>query len=147
MTSADLVLLALTCWRENRGGGYVGMQSVANVVMNRVARRGTDAYTECTRPLQFSSITARGDAQLNLWPNEADDQWLQAKSIAGLAAAAALPDLTGGATDYYAPAGLGPQRLGKTFTLPNGASVAFPDGWDPDAVAFTGEIAGQLFFR
>jgi hypothetical protein len=39
MTIADQFVLALTCWRENRGGGIPGMQSVANVIMNRAAKR------------------------------------------------------------------------------------------------------------
>lgn len=102
MTIADQFVLALTCWRENRGGGVPGMQSVANVIMNRAAKRRTDAYTECVRPMQFSSLTAKGDPELTLWPADNDPQWLEAIALAGQATAGTLEDITDGATSYYA---------------------------------------------
>lgn len=145
MRIQDQVILALTIWRENRGGGEAGMQSVANVILNRVVRRGTSAYAECTRALEFSSITARGDAELTLWPSDGDEEWGGALELAG----GALPDMTQGATLYYAPKGLtvAETSQGKLFALPGGQSVAFPNGWNEAAVDFTVEIAGQLFFR
>ena len=102
MTIQDQVVLALTAWRENRGGGIPGMQSVINVVCNRATHRRTDAYTECVRPMQFSSLTAKGDPELTLWPADNDPQWLEAISLAGQAAAGTLEDITEGATSYYA---------------------------------------------
>ena len=102
MTIADQFMLALTAWRENRGGGIPGMQSVINVVCNRAAHRRTDAYTECVRPMQFSSLTAKGDPELTLWPADNDPQWLEAISLAGQAAAGTLEDITEGAMSYYA---------------------------------------------
>jgi len=102
MTIADQFVLALTAWRENRGGGVPGMQSVANVIMNRAAKRRTDAYTECVRPMQFSSLTAKGDPELTLWPADNDPQWLEAIALAGQAAVGTLEDITDGATSYYA---------------------------------------------
>ena len=102
MTIADQFMLALTAWRENRGGGIPGMQSVINVVCNRAAHRRTDPYTECVRPMQFSSLTAKGDPELTLWPVDNDPQWLEAITLAGQAAAGTLEDITGGATSYYA---------------------------------------------
>jgi spore germination cell wall hydrolase CwlJ-like protein len=144
MAIQDQVMLALTIWRENRGGGLSGMQSVANVIVNRAARHKTDVYTECARPLQFSSITAKGDAELTLWPSETDPQWQAALSIAAQASAGALEDITGGADLYYAPAG---QPWTKHFTLPNGSTVLFPDKWDMNAVQYSCTIAHQVFFR
>ena len=102
MTVADQFLLALTAWRENRGGGYEGMQSVANVVLNRARKRGDSPYEECIRPWQFSSITAKGDPELVLWPTLNDPEWKIAQTIAQDAADGKLDDITGGATFYYA---------------------------------------------
>jgi len=144
MRIQDQFLLALTVWRENRGGGLSGMQSVANAIINRVAKHGTSAYLECVRPLQFSSITAKGDPELTLWPNDSDAQWQAALSIAAQACAGALEDITHGATLYYAPKD---QAWKKRFRLPSGESVVFPDSWNAAAVTFVGEVAGQLFFR
>jgi hypothetical protein len=144
MRIQDQFMLALTVWRENRGGGISGMQSVANVIANRAARRNTDAYTECVRPLQFSSITAKGDPELSFWPNDEDPQWQAALGIAGQAAVGALEDITHGATLYYAPLG---QAWKARLKLPDGAVVKFPDDWDASAVEYAGTIASQLFFR
>src|SRR5512146_2919894 len=102
MNVSDQFLIALTAWRENRGGGYPGMQSVANVIVNRARTRGSSAYQECVRPWQFSSITAKGDPQLVLWPSPNDSSWATAQSIALAAANGSLEDITGGATGYYA---------------------------------------------
>jgi len=146
MRIEDQFLLALTMWRENRGGGSSGMQSVANVILNRAAQKATDAYTECTRRLQFSSITAPKDPELSLWPNDGDPQWEMALAMAELAAQGGLQDLTGGATLYYAPRGI-VTRKGQTFTLPNGTSIPFPDDWNESVVEFTVEIQNQVFFK
>lgn len=128
MTIADEFILALTCWRENRGGGYEGMQSVANVVLNRARKRGDSPYEECIRPWQFSSITAKGDPELILWPALSDPQWKLAQNIAQDAANGSLDDITGGATFYYA------------------LSIAHPPSW-ASAMQKTVEIQGQVFFK
>jgi hypothetical protein len=150
MTIQDQVILALTCWRENRGGGVEGMQSVANVIMKRVEQRASDAYTECTRRLQFSSITAAGDGELGLWPHTADvagwAAWIEALELASQAANGMLVDITGGADLYYAPAGLVTSK-GRTITLPDNSVIPFPDDWNENAVEYTCTIAGQVFFK
>jgi len=125
----DQFMLALTAWRENRSGGRPGMQSVMNVLMNRVARRNSTAYEECVRPWQFSSITAKNDPQLTVWPARDDPAWQEALLLAEQAGTPyGLIDLTDGATSYYA-ASLSP--------VPTWAAV----------MTKTGEIAGQVFFR
>lgn len=144
MRMQDQVLLALTAWRENRGGGVEGMQSVANVILNRAMHRGTDAYTECIRPLQFSSLTAKGDPELTLWPADNDQQWLAALGLAEQATVGSLDDITGGAVLYYAPRGI---QSSKTIRLPDGSVLPFPEGWNENAVTFTCRIADQLFFK
>lgn len=145
MRIQDEVILALTVWRENRGGGVPGMHSVANVVMNRAAKHRTSAYVECVQPAQFSSLTAKGDPELGLWPADNDAMWAEALEIAAQAAAGVLPDLTRGADMYYAPRGLTGET--QSYTLPNGTVVPFPAGWNENALVYTSTIAGQLFFK
>lgn len=130
MSAADQFMLALTAWRENRGGGRAGMQSVINVVLNRAKRRNTTPYEECVRPWQFSSITAKDDPQLANWPTpeRAEDwqRWHEAQNLA--AEGDGLNDITDGATNYYA------------------LSMAEPPPW---AVAMTPtvDIEGQRFLK
>lgn len=128
MSVEDIAILALTCWRENRGGGYVGMQSVANVVVNRKNARNSSLYTECIRPWQFSSMTAKCDPQLATWPADSDPQWIQALNIAQQASEGTLPDITLGATSYYA------------------ASMDTPPDWAAQ-MQFTVTIEGQKFYK
>ncbi len=144
MRVQDQALLAVTMWRENRAGGVSGMQSVGNVIMNRVSKRGTDAYSECVRHLQVSSITAKGDPELTLWANNDDPQWQTALALAAQAAVNALEDITDGADLYYAPKAIVTKVKIK---LPNGIVVPFPQDWDQSAVIYTGTIQGQIFFR
>ena len=127
MTAQDIVLLSLTMWRENRGGGTQGMQSVGNVIINRMARSGADAYTICTSHAQFSSVSMPGPESY-LWGKDADPQWQEALALAAQAAAGTLEDITQGATSYYA------------------SSMATPPGW-ASFMQHTVTIEGQLFFR
>jgi len=144
MRIQDQVVLALTIWRENRGGGIPGMQSVANVIVNRATRNKTSAFAECVKPWQFSSITAKGDPELTLWPKDDDVRWAQALDLAEQAASGALQDITGGALLYYAPHGI---QATKRFTLPNGETIPFPDRWDETVVKYLCTVQDQVFFR
>ena len=128
MTIQDQVIGALTMWRENRGGGIAGMQSVLNVLMNRAAKRGTSVYAEAVRKLQFSSMTAAGDPNLILFPSDADPQWQEALSLVAQGAAGTLQDITGGATSYYAQ------------------SMLTPPYW-AESMSQTCVIANQIFFK
>lgn len=121
-------VLALTSWRENRGGGTRGMQSVINVVMNRSKRDGTSPYAECVRRLQFSSLTAPGDPELTLWPLEADATFLEATNLAQAALDGKLEDITDGAVDYFA------------------LTMKKPPEWAAKLTQ-TAVIEGQAFFR
>lgn len=107
------------------------MQSVMNVLMNRAKNRGTSVYEEAVRKWQFSSMTAPGDPNLILYPSAHDLEWQTALDIASQANAGTLADITGGATSYYAPAGM-------------------PEGKAPSWAASmtqTVTIAGQIFFK
>lgn len=147
MTPQDQIIGALCAWRENRGGipQPDAMQSILNVLQNRAAKHGTDIYTEATRKLQFSSLTAPGNPELTLWPSDNDPQWVMALGMAQEIANGTLFDLTRGATDYYAPRGI-VTKLGKIFTTPDGTAYPFPDGWNESAVTYTRTIGNQLFF-
>jgi hypothetical protein len=146
MSPDDIFLGKLCAWRENRGGRTPGMQSVLNVLENRAARDGTNIYAEATKRLQFSSLTAAGDAELILWAPETDPQWIEVGALAAQLAAGSLPDITGGAVDYYAPGSIVTEQ-GRTFTLPDGTVIPFPDDWNAGAVAYTVTIANQVFFK
>lgn len=98
----DRFMLTLCAWRENRGGGEAGMQSVMNSIMNRVAKDNSSVYDEVVRFEQFSSITAKGDPELALYPKDSDPQWLLAQALSTKALSNVLPDITGGALSYYA---------------------------------------------
>ena len=128
MTIQDQVIGALTAWRENRGGGVVGMQSVINVLVNRATHRGTDVYSEAVRRLQFSSMTAAGDPNLILFPTDNDPQWLEALTLASQASRGSLDDITEGSTSYYA------------------ASMSTPPYWAA-SMTRTVTIEGQIFFK
>lgn len=138
------VMLALTAWRENRGALTPGMTSVINVVMNRSYRDNTTPYAECVKRLQFSSITAPDNPELNLWPVDGDPQFVTALDLANQALAGTLADITGGATDYYAPLSIqSPMKI----RLPSGVVVPFPKGWNQAAVQYTSTIGSQVFFK
>lgn len=131
LTIQDQVIGSLCAWREARGGGVEGMQGVWNVLINRASTRHTDVFTEATRRLQFSSMTAPGDPNLVKFPTAADSQWAEALTLAYQASVGQLDDITGGATSYYAPKGM-------------------PDGKAPGWAATMTQtviIAGQIFFR
>lgn len=115
-TEADV--LARTVWGEARGEGERGMQAVANVVLNRLRvsenAAGRQAWGEtireiCQAPNQFSAWSvapwngANLRAMLSVTP--ADLQFRQAQQIAFFAVGRALPDITGGALNYYAARG------------------------------------------
>jgi spore germination cell wall hydrolase CwlJ-like protein len=144
MRMQDVFMLALTMWRENRGHGREGMQSVANVILNRAAKHSATVYAECVRPMQFSSITARGDAALTVWPGEGDVAWPVALELAQAASDGQLEDITNGALYYYAPAAI---KSTKSYTWLDGSVVPFPANWDAVTLRPLCSIGGQLFFR
>ncbi|MDE2342900.1 MAG: cell wall hydrolase [Betaproteobacteria bacterium] len=106
------IVLARTIWGENRSGGYIGMQSVANVVINRAAHPrwwGKSPLTVCLDREQFSTWNALTDGEApdanflaTIAVTDGDQDFRYALQIAQLALAKALPDITEGADSYYA---------------------------------------------
>jgi len=128
VTPQDIAIGALTAWRENRGGGAAGMQSVINVLVNRAKARGTSVYAEAIRPKQFSSMTYPMDPNLILFPVEHDLEWAMALTMMEQAERGSLEDITGGATSYYAK------------------SMKTPPYWAA-SMTKTVEIENQIFFK
>ena len=108
MTDKDeqIDYMARTAWGEARGEGSTGMQAVLNVIMNRVKAGGWWGATPkevCTKKSQFS-VWNKSDPNYSkmLAVTTANADFATAKSLAGLAYAGALPDITNGATNYLA---------------------------------------------
>ena len=72
-------------------------------------------------------MTAKGDPELTLWPEENDATFYVADNLAQEAVLGHLPDITGGATNYYALSMKTPPewaaKMTKTVTL--GGQVYF----------------------
>jgi spore germination cell wall hydrolase CwlJ-like protein len=128
--NADKFMVALCLWREARSEGEAGMIAVGHCILNRAARRKTSAFTEVTRPWAFSSITAHGDRQLNIWPKENDASWITAQRIASDLFSKDKPaDPTKGSTLYYDD------------------SISFPATWNRKVVTATVKIGRLNFFK
>jgi hypothetical protein len=98
----DLFMIALTAWRENRGGGEEGMQSVMNTIVNRARIHAQSFYEVCTQHDQYSSVTYPTDPETAIYAVKTDPQWIIAKTLAVQAGVGTLTDITDGATSYYA---------------------------------------------
>jgi N-acetylmuramoyl-L-alanine amidase len=144
MDHANYFMLALTLWREARGEGSEGMLAVACVVRNRVLKNKSNYYAEVIKPWQFSSITAKGDPELALWPWVNDPSWGNAETIASGVIGGVLVDPTGGATLYWNPKGISSD---VTFKLEDGSNVPFPKTWNPAHVKQSAVIGRHVFLR
>ena len=110
----DLDAATLTAYGEARGEPILGVIAVLQVIRTRVASGhwGATWTAVCLAPAQFSCwlpsdanapILAQAAAQIGRAFNPVLDTiaWLAAQILAG-----AIPDVTGGATHYFAPAGV-----------------------------------------
>ena len=123
----DDFILALCIWREARGEGSDGMQAVGCVIRNRVTQHKTSYYQEVTKPWQFSSITAKGDPELSVYPMIGDTQWALIQAMVPAIIDGTLADNTGGAQFYYA----------TTIPLPSWAA----------SMTQTCQIGKQVFYK
>lgn len=126
-------VMAGTLWGEARGGGVIGMQSVANVIMNRVNHPrwwGHDALSVCLDPWQFSCWNGDDPNRAKILAVEPTDMaFATALGLAKQAIAGRLPDITEGADSYYEPSEHEP-----------------PPPW-AERATYTKTIAGQRFYR
>jgi len=99
-------VLARTAWGEARSEGAAGMQAVLNVIMNRARIGGwwgDDPVEVATKPWQFSAWNKNDPNRGRLLSvTTADPKFREALALAARAVAGTLPDITGGATHYYA---------------------------------------------
>lgn len=75
---SDVILLALTVWREASNQPRGTKDAIAFSVLNRVARPswwGTNLLSVLFKKWQYSSLTAPGDPNLVRWPMETDPSW------------------------------------------------------------------------
>lgn len=104
-------VLARTLYGEARGEGSIGMQAVANVVLNRVKIAqdkegfwwGSTIIQVCQKPYQFSCWN-RSDPNFRKLQavDKSDLYFATALRIAQRAVAGTLEDITSGATHYHA---------------------------------------------
>jgi spore germination cell wall hydrolase CwlJ-like protein len=123
----DDFMLALCMWREARGEGTEGMTAVGCVVRNRMTKHGSSYYAEIIKPWQFSSISVKNDAEVNLFPATADTQWVASQELAKSIIAGVTVDNTSGAEFYYA----------TTIPLPQWAT----------SMTMTCQIGKQRFYK
>jgi len=104
----NIVLMALTIWREARGESFDARTGVAFVIRNRVNRPcwwGKTWLQVCFTKWQFSGVTGVGDGNLIKWPQEnhiADwKSWEDCLLIAEKVYNGQLSDPTKGATHYH----------------------------------------------
>lgn len=103
----EVDVLARTIWGEARGEGAQGMQAVANVIMNRVAKTGwwwgTTVEEVCKKPYQFSCWNANDpNSSKCMSIGTGDKIFQQCINIATLAVNGRLADITNGADHYHA---------------------------------------------
>jgi len=98
----DVYVASLCAWREARGEGRDGIRGVLHVIANR-GKAWNKSWAEIVyQRLQFSSMTAPGDPQLELVPKTTDPIFQECCEIAMVISAGGDFDLTQGATHYYA---------------------------------------------
>ncbi|MGB0719257.1 MAG: cell wall hydrolase [Bdellovibrionales bacterium] len=108
----EIDTLARTMWGEARGEGDLGLQAVANVVLNRVKVAtekggkywwGNNIIQVCQKPYQFSCWNRSDPSFKKLQAvDESNLYFATCLRIARRAVIGALDDPTGGATHYHA---------------------------------------------
>jgi N-acetylmuramoyl-L-alanine amidase len=141
-TPIDYSDTSLCLWREARGEGVQGMTAVACVIRNRVVKHGSSYHEEVYRPWQFTSMSDPADPEYRLQPFVSDPTWAQAQAIAKSIISGNTPDVTGGATLYWNPAGI---ESTHEFTLLTGVAVKFPQTWNAAAVRESTQIGHHIF--
>ncbi|CAA7617668.1 cell wall hydrolase [Magnetospirillum sp. UT-4] len=134
---SEIDILARTLWGEARGEPLRGIEAVAAVVMNRVARAkaaggrywwGGDVATVCRRPWQFSCWNENdpnsGKCAAITTENRAFRLCVR---VARRAVAGVLEDPTGGATHYHVRGLSPPWARGRSPTADIGNHLFYKD--------------------
>lgn len=98
----DIACGSLTAWREARGEGTDGIRAVLHVIDNRATSERKSWAQVVYQRLQFSSMTYGQDPQLCNVPVAPDAVFEECYQLALVVAAGTDPDLTLGATNYFA---------------------------------------------
>lgn len=107
----DIDVLARTLYGEARGEGVRGLEAVATVIMNRLARArrhggywwGGSVAAICRRPWQFSCWNADDPNRAKIEAvTPGNRMFASCLRIARRAVSQTLPDPTAGATHYHA---------------------------------------------
>jgi len=107
----EIDVMARTLWGEARGQGQLGMQAVANVILNRVktAQRfngywwGNSIIEVCHKPYQFSCWNKFDPSYKRLLRvSESNIHFMTALRVARRARLGLLDDVTHGADHYHA---------------------------------------------
>jgi len=109
VTEKDLDLMAWTLLGEAAGEGSKGMQAVANVIVNRAnsGQYPSRIGKVVLQPKQFSTWnTGEGGNDPQSRYSKKSDAFKNARIIAEQAVNGELPDITGGALNYWAPRGM-----------------------------------------
>ena len=130
--ASTLFWLTLTVYHEARGESPEGQRAVAKVILNRAAWKRVDVETVVTAPKQFSCFNL-GTRNPAVWIKDVLTMASVAYNIGIALDEWNAGDTLGGATHYYAIAGM---EEGK------------PPYWskDPD-MHFIREIGGHRFFK
>lgn len=132
---SDIDILARTLYGEARGEGKMGMEAVANVVLNRMHLADQHSHfgdgsaeSACKAPWQFSCWNANDpNSHLLETVTNSDPIFAQCLQIASDALNGLLTDYTNGATYYY---------------VRGSAEPKWAEGQDPCAI-----IGRHLFFK
>jgi spore germination cell wall hydrolase CwlJ-like protein len=103
-SAVDIVMAALTCWREARGEPFSAKVGQLWVMKNRAQRHWMHDSTVqdvAIRKWQFSAMTAPGDPNLVKWPGSADPSWIECLMVADQVLSGQIDDPTGGAVFYH----------------------------------------------
>lgn len=162
ITAEDKVLMKLTMFREDSGGGLDGMRAVGHVIYNRALKRKQSIYKVCTQPWQFSSINCPGGGKeqtgipplvtaeevtrlklrlndylmfrniLSDWPQEGTSDWTLYQSLEKV-----VLDITSDVD----------LDITNGATMYYASSMTKPPKWDFTKLVFTGEIGEQKYYR
>jgi N-acetylmuramoyl-L-alanine amidase len=127
----DIIITALTLYREARGELEAVRIGVACVIRNRVHARWISDQTYqdvCVHPWQFSGMTAPGDPNLIKWPRSPDGAWLGCLAVAEGIVKEQTADTVAGAVFYH------------DISLPGP-----PDGWGQ--VLLVAQLGRIKFYR
>lgn len=90
--------------REAGGEGHTGMWAVANVIQNRANNKST--FDVVAAPNQFSSVSSVVVTHKFTWEkiielSKKHPEWPRALDLAKKIESKSLPDITGGATNFF----------------------------------------------